>query len=234
VACSQLVSAVISSLDSFPAQPCTCRRHNGAVSTSPLTFQPYWLLVVRSASISVLGSPPSVSPSPLTYPYLVIRIWPTKLRKVSAELPSLLEILRSAEAQYKAGQSDDQALTTARSDVKHCEEACKDLQSLLKSAYPKDDANKVVRLFKGAETVLSGKGKTAKQLLADMYGYLKLLMDRWIPTNATLLEEIKKTVDELFPKSGITQIKTQGSLGMENEDGKTVLHRAVESMSPSV
>ena len=29
----QFISAIFSSLDSFPAQPCTCRRHNGAVST---------------------------------------------------------------------------------------------------------------------------------------------------------------------------------------------------------
>jgi hypothetical protein len=136
---------------------------------------------------------------------------PEKLRKVSEKLPSLLEILRSAEAQYKAGQPDDQAWITARSDVKHCEEACKDLQSLLKSAYPKDDANKVDRFFKGAETVLSGKGKTAEQLLADIYGHLKLLMDRRILTNTTLLQEIKKTVDEIFPKSGITQNNTHGT-----------------------
>jgi hypothetical protein len=50
----QLVSTVLSSLDSFPAQPCTCRRHNGAVSTNRLTSQPHWLLVVRSASILVV------------------------------------------------------------------------------------------------------------------------------------------------------------------------------------
>jgi hypothetical protein len=136
---------------------------------------------------------------------------PEKLRKVSEKLPSLLEILRSAEAQYKAGQPDDQAWITARSDVQHCEEACKDLQSLLKSAYPKADANKVDRFFKSAETVLSGKGKTAEQLLADIYEHLKLLLDRRILTNTTLLQEIKKTVDEIFPKSGITQNNTHGT-----------------------
>ena len=73
----QFVSAILSGLDSFPAQPCTCRRHNGAVSISRLTFQPHWLLVVRSASILVLGNQPSASTSPLTYSYLSIRIWPT-------------------------------------------------------------------------------------------------------------------------------------------------------------
>jgi len=73
----QFVSAILSSLDNFPAQPCTCRRHIGAVSTSRLTFQPHWLLVVRSASILVLGNQPSASTSPLTYSYLSIRIWPT-------------------------------------------------------------------------------------------------------------------------------------------------------------
>ena len=72
-------------------------------------------------------------------------------------------------------------------------------------------ANKVDRFFKGAETVLSGKGKTAEQLLADIYGHLKLLMDRRILTNTTLLQEIKKTVDEIFPKSGITQNNTHGT-----------------------
>jgi hypothetical protein len=83
---------------------------------------------------------------------------PEKLRKVSGKLPFLLEIFRDAEAQYKAGQPDEKAWITARSDVKHCEEACKDLQSLLQSTYPRADANKVDRFFKGAETVLSGKG----------------------------------------------------------------------------
>jgi len=73
----QFVSAILSSLDNFPAQPCACRRHIGAVSTSRLTFQPHWLLVVRSASILVLGNQPSASTSPLKYSYLSIRIWPT-------------------------------------------------------------------------------------------------------------------------------------------------------------
>lgn len=136
---------------------------------------------------------------------------PKRLRKVSETLPSLLEILENAEARYNAGQPDGQAWATAGSDVRHCEEACQDLQSLLKSAYPKVDASKVARFFKGTGTILSGKGKTAEQLLAEIHEHLKLLMDRQIITNATLLQEIKKTVDEIFPRSGITQNNTHGT-----------------------
>lgn len=136
---------------------------------------------------------------------------PKRLRTVSDTLPSLLEILESAEAQYNIQQPDQQAWITARSDVRHCEEACRDLQSLLETVYPKADASKVGRFFKATGTILSGKGKTAEQLLADIHGHLNVLMDRQIITNTTLLQEIKKTVDEFFPKSGITQNNTHGT-----------------------
>lgn len=135
---------------------------------------------------------------------------PEKLRKVSEKLSSLLEILRGAEAQYKAGQPEQQAWVNAGSDVKHCKEACQELQDLLKSAYPKADAGKVGRFFKGTGTVLSGKGKAAEQLLRDIHGYLQLLMDRQIITNTALLEDIKKTVDDLFLQSGFTQNNIYG------------------------
>lgn len=136
---------------------------------------------------------------------------PRRLRKVSDTLPSLLEILKNAEAQYNARQPDLQAWVNAESDVKHCEEACQDLQGLLKSIYPKAGASKVGRFFKGTGTILSGKGKTAEQLLADIHEHLKLLMDRQIITNTTLLQEIKETVDDIFSKSGITQNNTHGT-----------------------
>jgi len=135
---------------------------------------------------------------------------PKRLRTVSDTLPSVLEILENAEAQYNARQPDQQAWITAGSDVRHCEEACQDLQSLLKTVYPKADASKVGRFFKGTGTILSGKGKTAEQLLAEIHGHLKLLMDRQIITSTMLLQEIKRTVDEIFPKSGIIQNNTHG------------------------
>jgi hypothetical protein len=135
---------------------------------------------------------------------------PEKLKKVSEKLPSILEILQSAEARYKAGQPEEQAWVTAESDVRHCKEGCQDLQDLLKSAYPRADTGKVGRFFKGTGTVLSGKGKTAEQLLVEIHGYLTRLMDRQILTNTALLEDIKKTVDDMLLQPGLSQHNVKG------------------------
>lgn len=135
---------------------------------------------------------------------------PEKLRKVSDKLPSLLEILKSAKAQYRAGKLDQKVWVNAAADVERCKEACRDLQSLLQSAYPKADASKVGRFFKATGTVLSSRGKTAEQLLGDIYECLKLLVDRQILTQSTTLDDIKKTIDGLKSQPGLTQNNQNG------------------------
>ena len=135
---------------------------------------------------------------------------PKNLKKVSEKLPSLFEILRSAEAQYNAGEPEEQIWVSATNDVKHCSEACQELQDLLKHAYPEPDAGKVDRFFKGVGTVLSGKGKTAEQLLAEIHESLKLLVDRQILKNTTLLQDVQKTVNELLQGSGVTMNNVHG------------------------
>ncbi|PPJ55353.1 hypothetical protein CBER1_10074 [Cercospora berteroae] len=99
---------------------------------------------------------------------------PKALKKVSEKLPSVEEILKSADAQRKAG-------------------ALKDV-------------DKMERLWKGAKTVLSGKGKTAEALLKELSEYLTLLAQRKIVNNTTLLEDIKALVEELCPQSTTTQM----------------------------
>lgn len=136
---------------------------------------------------------------------------PLKLRKVSDKLPSLLEILRGAESQYKAGQPDGSTWISAAADVKRCDEACQELQDLLGSAFPKIGVGRVGRFFKGTGTVLSRKHRTAEQLLAEIYECLEMLVDRSILTNTGLLEDIKKTVDELLEASGLTQHNVHGT-----------------------
>jgi hypothetical protein len=135
---------------------------------------------------------------------------PEKLRKVSDRLPSLVEVLQSAETQYQAGKPDEQTWLKGGEDARRCKDACQELQELLQRAYPKVDAGRVERFFKSTESVLSGKGKTAEQLLAEIYGCLQLLMDRRILTNTALLKDIKKTVDESLPQSGLTQNNFSG------------------------
>jgi hypothetical protein len=60
-------------------------------------------------------------------------------------------------------------------------------------------------------TLLSRKSKTAEQLLKEIHGYLEILKQRQIITNTTLLDDIKKTVDELFLQSGFTQNNVSGT-----------------------
>jgi hypothetical protein len=127
---------------------------------------------------------------------------PEKLRKVSETLPSLKELLRGAEAQFNQNQLAETAWTSVCKDVQRCNEACRELQDLLSKAYPEEQASRARRFVKATTTILGGKGKTAEQLLKEIQGYLEVLLDRQILTNAALLEDIKATVDELLPRDG--------------------------------
>lgn len=133
-----------------------------------------------------------------------------ELRKVSAQLPSIKELLRDATAQYDAKKLDDQQWVNAASDVKQCNAACQELQDLLNSAYPEVDTGPVGRVFKNLGNIVSRKGKTAEELLKEIHSYLDRLKHQQIITNTTLLQEIKNAVDELFPQSGITQNNVNG------------------------
>lgn len=135
---------------------------------------------------------------------------PEKLRKVSETLPSLKELLVGAEAQFNKNQPVEQAWIEVGKDVQRCNDACKELQDLLSKAYPEEQASRTRRFVKAAASVLSGKGKTAEQLLKEIQGYLEVLLDRQILTNAALLEDIKATVDELLPRHGQVQNNVHG------------------------
>ncbi|CAK1356546.1 uncharacterized protein RHO25_012312 [Cercospora beticola] len=134
---------------------------------------------------------------------------PKTLKKVSEKLPSVEEILKSAEAQHKAGalkDIDKDTWASAEREVEKCKQACQELHDLLQSAYPKADSGRSERLWKGAKTVLSGKGKTAEALLKEISDYLTFLAQRKIVNNAALLEDIKSLVEELCPETTTTHM----------------------------
>jgi hypothetical protein len=136
---------------------------------------------------------------------------PEKLRKVSDTLPSLAELLKGARAQFDKDQPTKQAWFEVEKDLERCHGACQELHDILESAYPKTDTGTVGRVFKNVGTLLSRRSKTAEQLLKEIHGYLEILQQRQIITNATLLDDIKETVDELFPRSGLTQNNVSGT-----------------------
>jgi hypothetical protein len=145
---------------------------------------------------------------------------PPKLQKVSEKLPSIKDLLKSAEAQNKDGMVDKmskldrQMRNNAEQEVEHCKQLCQELQDVLASAFPKAEAGKAGRLWKGTMTVVSGKGKKAEQIFKEISQYLQLLADRQIITNTELLEDIKASVKELFPQDG--------TINMTNENGDNV------------
>jgi hypothetical protein len=133
-----------------------------------------------------------------------------ELRKVSSQIPSIKELLEEAAAQYTSHTLDEQAWIEAGADVKHCNEACQELQDLLQRAYPKADASSLRRVCKNLGNMVSNKGKAAEELLRDIGRHLERLNQRNIITNTKTLEGIKNAVDELFPQSGITQHNIHG------------------------
>jgi chaperonin cofactor prefoldin len=136
---------------------------------------------------------------------------PEKLGKVSDTLPSLSELLKGAQAQFDKDQPTKQAWLEVEKDLERCNGACQELHDILESAYPKSDTSTVSRVFKNVGTLLSRKSKTAEQLLKEIYGYLEILKQRQIITNTDKLDDIKKTVDELFPATEITQNNVSGT-----------------------
>jgi hypothetical protein len=145
---------------------------------------------------------------------------PEKLRKVSDTLPSLAELLKGAKTQFDKRQPAEQAWIEVEKDFRRCHEACQELREILESAYPKSDTGTVGRVFKNMGNLVSRKNNTAEQLLKEIHGYLEVLKQRQIITNATLLDDIKKTVDELFPRPGLTQNNVSGT----NVGGDQVFH----------
>jgi transcriptional regulator of heat shock response len=133
---------------------------------------------------------------------------PKALRKVSDKLPSIEELLRGAQAQYKEGKLnkiDKQTWDNAKHEIVKCKELCQELHDLVLSAYPEADSGKAERLWKGTKTVFSGKGKSAEVLLKEIWEYLALLAERQIINNTALLEDIKSLVDGLTGRESTTQ-----------------------------
>jgi hypothetical protein len=144
---------------------------------------------------------------------------PERLRKVSDALPSLLEVLEGAKAQFDKDHPPKQAWVEVEKDVKRCQESCQELHDILERTYPKADAGTLGRVFKNMGNLVSRKSKTAEELLKDIHGYLEILKQRQIITNTEKLDDIKNTIDELFPASGIIQ-NTNSGINVGHNNGQ--------------
>ncbi|KAM3415106.1 hypothetical protein BST61_g10235 [Cercospora zeina] len=71
---------------------------------------------------------------------------------------------------------------------------------------PEGRFGKSERMWKGAKTVLSRKGRSAELLLKEISEYLTLLAERQIIDNTALLGETKFLVEELCPQSTTTNM----------------------------
>jgi hypothetical protein len=134
---------------------------------------------------------------------------PKALRKVSDKLPSLEELLRGAQAQYKEGKLntiDKQTWDNAKQEIGKCKELCQELHDLLLSAYPEAGSGKVGRVLKSTKTVFSGKGKSAEALFKEVWEHLDILAKQQIINNTALLEDVKLLAQELCPQSTTTSM----------------------------
>lgn len=134
-----------------------------------------------------------------------------ELRMVCAKLPSIKEILENAAEQFKSKGLDAQVWVNASADVEHCMSICQELQDVLERAYPGDETGPAGRVFKNLDNIVSRRGKKAEELLKEICHHLDILRQRQIITNTRLLEELKEAVNELFPKSSITQHNLYGT-----------------------
>jgi hypothetical protein len=135
---------------------------------------------------------------------------PKALRKVSDKLPSVEQLLKGAQAQYREGKLnkiDKQTWDNAKQEIEQCKELCQELQDLLLSAYPEAGSGKVGRGWKNTQTVFSGKSKSAEALFKEISEHLDTLAKQQIINNTALLEDIKSLVEELCPQTSTTSMQ---------------------------
>jgi len=138
---------------------------------------------------------------------------PKKLQKVSDSLRSVQTLLESAKSQYDGENLEEQVWIDAEKDFERCEELCKELHDLLDKAYPSDRGSKTGRFWKNTKTALSGKSKTAEQLLKDIWENLDVFAKRGIVTNTRLLRELRNVVEELSGDSSISDTFNHSGIG---------------------
>jgi hypothetical protein len=119
---------------------------------------------------------------------------PKALMKVSDKLPSLEELLRGAQAQYEEGKLntiDNQTWDIAKQEIEQCKELCQELHDLLLSSYPKADAGKAGRLWKGTKTVFSGNAKDVEVLVEEILEHSAILAKLAIINNMTVSDRAR-------------------------------------------
>lgn len=147
---------------------------------------------------------------------------PKKLRKVSDKLSSVEKLLKGAQAQYNEGKLnkiDRQTWDDAKQEIGQCKELCQDLHQLLLSAYPETGSGKAGRVWKGTQTVFSGKSKSAEALFKEISEHLDTLAKQQIINNTALLEDIKTLVQEVCP-----DVTTKGTQDVHGDVQGDVIH----------
>lgn len=152
---------------------------------------------------------------------------PRRLRMVAEKLPSVEDLLRSAEEQYRKGKPDEKTWIGAKLNFERCNKHCEALRDIFDEAFPNADANKLQRIWKGTLAVAGSKGSKAEALMRDIYEDLHILEQRQIIESTELLAGIKATLDELASEDG-SRYHHSGS-GAQNVNEGT--HNTVYSMS---
>lgn len=126
---------------------------------------------------------------------------PCELVSITSELPSLLEVFESVQTRRQKQELDDRTWLSAGPDVINCHEACSGLASSLGNAYPR--IRKPNRCFSDNEThmgMLMHVVGAAERHLVEVWQCLKLLLQRTIFTDETLLESITALAEPLYRK----------------------------------
>lgn len=143
---------------------------------------------------------------------------PKRLRLVAEQLPSIQQILLSA--QDNQNQLHHSRWIEAKSDLERCHESCEALTKLFEEAFPKQDAGKFGRLITAAATVLHSKGQKAEKILRQIKSALDNLTTQDVITNTKLLDEITLVLADM-QKDNNEGLPSQESGTQNNNMGGT-------------
>lgn len=124
---------------------------------------------------------------------------PFELAAIIKKLPSLLEAFESVQIRRQTQRLDDRTWLDAGPDVIKCHAACERLAESLSHAYPR--IRNPNRSFIGNQlAILKHDVEMAERHLVEIWQCLKLLLQRTIFTDVTLLESISTLAEPLSRK----------------------------------
>jgi len=148
---------------------------------------------------------------------------PQKLHIVAERLPSIEQLLATSEQQSYTLPAD--TWVAVHQNVQRCYTCCEEMRDIFEKAFPQA-ANVMHRVWTGAVTILSGKGKRAEELLREVSHELEVLGQHHVVSNTELLAEIKASVDQLGVGDGsVYQHFGSGPLGVNPASGTQTINR---------